>query len=118
MSNLRLIVRTRGWINQHRLLSFLAIAYSFTWAVQGIVAYLRLEASWTQSILIGFGGFGPPVAAAVVVWASGGSLRKWLGQMFKWRIGTKWWLIALALPFVILVAGSVIYVLSGGPIDL
>ncbi|MDZ7849783.1 MAG: CPBP family intramembrane glutamic endopeptidase [Halodesulfurarchaeum sp.] len=86
--------------------------------VQGIVAGLGLEASWTQSILIGFGGFGPPVAAAIVVWASGGSLRKWIGQMFKWRIGAKWWLIALGLPFLILAAGSLIYVLAGGPIDL
>jgi membrane protease YdiL (CAAX protease family) len=108
----------RRWIDRHRLLSFLAIAYAFTWVVQGIVRGLGLEASWTQSILIGFGGFGPPVAAAVVVWASGGSLRTWVGQMFKWRIGARWWLIALGLPFVVLLTGSAIYVAAGGPIDL
>ena len=107
----------RSWIERHQLAAFIAIAYAFTWVIQGIVAYLGLEASWTQSILIGFGGFGPPVGAAVVIWASGGSLRKWVSQMFKWRIGAKWWVLALGLPLVVLVVGSGLFVLLGGPVD-
>jgi len=108
----------RAWIDEHRILSFLAIAYSFTWVVQGVVAILGLQPSWTQSILIGFGGFGPPVGAAVVVWASGGSLRKWVSQMFKWRIGARWWLLALGLPLLVLALGTLFFVIAGGPIDL
>jgi membrane protease YdiL (CAAX protease family) len=77
-----------------------------------------MEASWTHSILIGFGGFGPPIGAAVVIWASGGSLRTWVGQMFKWRIGAKWWALALGLPFLILSFGVLLFVAAGGPIDL
>ena len=108
----------RGWIARHRLASFLLVAYSFTWVVQGVVAGLGLEASWTQSILIGFGGFGPPVGAAIVLWASGGSLRQWIGQMFDWRIGANWWALALGLPLLLLTVGSLLFVLAGGPIDL
>jgi len=42
----------RSWINQHRLLSFIAITYGFSWSVQGVLIASGLEASWTQSILI------------------------------------------------------------------
>ncbi|WP_123537587.1 CPBP family intramembrane glutamic endopeptidase [Halosimplex salinum] len=108
----------RSWIDDHRLVAFLLITYSFTWVIQGIVAAMGLEASWTQSILIGFGAFGPPVGAAVVIWASGGDLRKWIGQFFVWRIGARWWAIALGLPFVLLGSGIVLFVALGGPIDL
>lgn len=108
----------RPWIDRHRLVAFLLITYSFTWVIQGIVAAMGLEASWTQSILIGFGGFGPPVGAAVVIWASGGDLRKWVGQFFKWRIGAKWWLIVFGLPFILLGSGVILFVALGGPINL
>ena len=108
----------RSWVEQHRIASFLLVAYSFTWVVQGALAASGMEASWTHSILIGFGGFGPPVAAAVVIWASGGDLRTWLGQFLRWRIGARWWLTALGLPLVILTAGVALFVAFGGPVDL
>jgi membrane protease YdiL (CAAX protease family) len=107
----------RSWIDRHRLVSFLLVAYAFTWSIQAALFLSKMQASWTHSIIIGFGAFGPAVGAAVVVWASGGSLRTWLGQLFRWRIGAKWWLLAIGLPFVILVAGSAIYVGLGGPVD-
>ncbi|WP_423999137.1 CPBP family intramembrane glutamic endopeptidase [Haloarcula salina] len=108
----------RGWIDRHRIASFLAVTYAFTWTIQGIVALSGMTASWTMSIIIGFGGFGPPVGAAVVVWASEGSLRSWVGQFFRWQIGAKWWTVALLLPLVVLAIGSGLYVALGGPIDL
>jgi membrane protease YdiL (CAAX protease family) len=108
----------RTWIDQHRLPSFVGVAYAFTWTVQGALAYSGLEASWIHSILIGFGGFGPPIGAAVVIRASGGSLRTWVGQMFEWRIGAKWWALAVGLPFVVLSLGVLLFVAAGGPIDL
>ena len=109
--------RIRTWIDQHRLLSFVGIAYAFTWTIQGALAYSGMGASWTHSILIGVGGFGPPIGAAVVVRASGGSLRTWVGQMFRWRIGVQWWALAIGLPFVVLSLGVLLFVLAGGPID-
>ncbi|RLM53445.1 CPBP family intramembrane metalloprotease [Halobellus sp. Atlit-31R] len=108
----------RAWIDGHRIVSFLAITYVFTWAIQGLLAVSGIRASWTMSILVGFGAFGPPVGAAVVVWAAGGSLRSWVGQFFHWRIGRRWWAAALLTPLVVLVLGSAIYVALGGPVDL
>jgi len=108
----------RSWIDRHRLVGFLVITYSFTWSVQVAILTTGMEPTWTLSILIGFGAFGPPVGAGVVVWASGGSLHKWLSQVVKWRIGARWWAVAIFLPLVILTAGSALFVAFGGPIDL
>jgi membrane protease YdiL (CAAX protease family) len=37
--------------------------------------------------------------------------------MFKWKIGTRWWIVAFGLPFVILSLGVGLFVLVGGPVD-
>lgn len=108
----------RSLVDRHRIASFLLVTYAFTWTIQAYLVVTGMEASWTLSILAGFGGFGPPVGAAVVVWASGGSLRAWFGQFLQWHVGAKWWLLALGLPLVILAAGSALFVLVGGPVDV
>ena len=108
----------RTWVDRHRLAAFLLVTYGFTWTVQGAVAAAGLEPSWTQSILIGIGGFGPPIGAAAVLWATGGDLRKWVGQFFDWRIGARWWAAVLGLPLVVLSLGVGLFVAFGGPIDL
>jgi len=108
----------RSWIDRHRIGTFLAIAYAFTWSIQAALLASGMEASWTHSVLVGFGGFGPPVGAAVVLWASGGDLRTWVGQFFRWRIGARWWLAALGLPLVILAVGVALFVALGGPTDV
>ncbi|WP_247006068.1 type II CAAX endopeptidase family protein [Halorientalis litorea] len=108
----------RSLVDRHRIASFLLVTYAFTWTIQAYLVVTGMGASWTLSILAGFGGFGPPVGAAVVVWASGGSLRAWFGQFLQWRVGAKWWLLALGLPLVILAAGSALFVFVGGPVDV
>ncbi|MDY7082043.1 MAG: type II CAAX endopeptidase family protein [Halobacteria archaeon] len=108
----------RSWIDRHRIISFLIITYTFTWTIQAVLVATGMQASWTLSILVGFGGFGPPIGAAVVVWASDGSLRAWVSQFFKWRVGVKWWALAIGLPLLILAVGSVLFALAGGPINL
>jgi membrane protease YdiL (CAAX protease family) len=107
----------RSWTRRHRVVSFLLVTYAFTWSVQAVLVATEMDASWTLSILVGFGGFGPPIGAAVVVYASGGDLRSWFSQMLEWRIGTKWWLLAVGLPPFALAVGSGLFVLAGGPVD-
>jgi membrane protease YdiL (CAAX protease family) len=108
----------RGWIDRYRIASFLLVTYAYTWTIQAALVSTGLEASWTLSILVGLGGFGPPLGAAVVVAASGGSLRTWLSQLFAWRIGARWWALAVGLPLVVLTVGSALFAALGGPIDL
>ncbi|MFB6069957.1 MAG: CPBP family intramembrane glutamic endopeptidase [Halanaeroarchaeum sp.] len=104
----------REWISRHRFVSFLLVTYAFTWTFHGVLFQLNMEQSWTFSVLAGLGAYGPVVGAALVVWASGGDLRAWIGQAFRWRVAPKWWLIALALPILVIVGATVIFVLIGG----
>lgn len=113
-----MVLTIRRWIGRHRVVSFLLITYAFTWTVQALLVVLNMEASWTLSILVGFGGFGPPIGTAVVIWAAGGDLRAWISQVFKWRVGVKWWTIAIGLPLLVLVIGSGLFVSFGGPVYL
>ena len=87
---------------------------AFTWTVHGVLFRLDMPQSWTFSTLAGLGAYGPTVGAAVVIRASGGSLRSWVGQAFRWRVSPVWWVLALALPAVIIVASTGVFVLLGG----
>ena len=113
-----MVSAVRRWIDRHRIAGFLLVTYAFTWSIQALLVAMDMEASWTVSILVGFGAFGPPIGAAVVIWAAGGDLRAWISQIFQWRVGAKWWAIAIGLPLLILAVGSGLFVLFGGPVDL
>ncbi|MFB6184016.1 MAG: CPBP family intramembrane glutamic endopeptidase [Haloarculaceae archaeon] len=113
-----MVFAVRSWVQRHRIASYLLVTYAFTWSVQAALAAANLQASWALSILVGFGAFGPPLGAGAVVWAAGGDLRAWLSQLFRWWIGTRWWALVLGLPPLILLAGSALFVLLGGPVDL
>lgn len=61
-------------------------------------------------VAVVLGGFGPLVAAALVTWLVGESLRAWAGQVLRWRVHPGWYLIAVALPvgtFAATIGGSV-----------
>ncbi|RXK46754.1 CPBP family glutamic-type intramembrane protease [Halorientalis pallida] len=107
----------RSWIDRYRIASFLLVTYAFTWSIQAALVAFGMTASWTLSILVGLGGFGPPVGAAVVVWASEGSLRAWLSQFLVCRIGVTWRAAALLLPPAVLAIGSALFVATGGPVE-
>lgn len=63
------------------------------------------------------GAFGPAVAGAIVVAATGGSPRAWLRDVAVWRIPMRWWLAVLALPLVIPIARLFVLVSIGEPLQ-
>jgi hypothetical protein len=78
-------------IERYPLTAFFVLAYALSWLV-----YPLLQVS----PLLGFAGlFGPAVAAAIVVAAAEGKsgLRDLLGRILWWRVGVRWYGIALAL---------------------
>jgi membrane protease YdiL (CAAX protease family) len=104
----------RNWISRHQFLSFVLATYAFTWTFHAGLFQLGLPESWTFSVLVGLGAYGPVVGAAVVIWASGGDLRSWVMQAFKWRVRPVWWAVALALPALVIVGATGVFVLLGG----
>ncbi|USZ73560.1 CPBP family intramembrane glutamic endopeptidase [Natronosalvus halobius] len=68
-------------------------------------------------LVVVVGGFGPLVAAALVTWLVGGSLRAWIGQVLRWRVRPRWYLAALGVPLVVFAATSIVYLALGNAIE-
>jgi membrane protease YdiL (CAAX protease family) len=102
-------------VKQHQVASFFLLAYALTWL------------AWLPAVL-GYGGdlsqvlsliaqFGPAVAALVVTWYSGASVRGWARSIVRWRVAPRWYAVAVGLPIVLIVLEGVIFGLLGNPID-
>lgn len=104
-----------SFINDHPVAAFFIGAYAYTWIISAPAVFM--EPSWTAAILIYIGSFGPPVSAAIVTWLRGDDVREWARQITKWRVGWKWWLIALGLPLVAAALISIGIFTVRGPVD-
>jgi membrane protease YdiL (CAAX protease family) len=101
-----------AFVKRHPLVVFFALAYAFTWPVIPLVAV---------SPLLGLPGlFGPALAAIVTAAIVDGKpgLKDLLGRMVRWRVGARWYAIALGLPVVLTLAAAGTHLLLGAPTPL
>lgn len=106
------------WIRRHRIGSFFVLAYAIAWSLDFGVLAFGMEPSWTRWILSGFlSALAPAVAAAVVIYASGGSLREWLGRVLRWRVHPKWYAAAIGIPAVLALGSAAVAEVVGSPVD-
>jgi membrane protease YdiL (CAAX protease family) len=114
MSNVVLeTIRTR------RLTSFFVLAYALAWGVERVPDLVGMaQPSWPSWFFAGFlSALAPSVAAAIVISASGESVRDWFRSVAKVRVHPKWYLAAIGVPFAIVYATGVVSWALGGPID-
>lgn len=105
----------RGVIQRHPLLSFVVVAYAWTWIFRVPLALSTagvIAADLPRPLLQFAGDFGPVLAAAVVVAVLRGrsGLRQLFGRCLRWRVGVGWWAFALLGPvllFLLAAAGSI-----------
>src|SRR3712207_1434034 len=88
----------RGWVSRHPVVSFVMLAYALSW-LAWLLPALGYGGVLGQAGYLA-GGFGPAVAAAVVLWYSGGSVRAWARSIVRWRVEPRWYLVALGLPIL------------------
>ena len=96
-------------IKRYPLPAFFVLAYVLSWWV-----YPLLQVS----PLLGFLGlFGPALAALIVVALTEGKtgLKGLLGRIVRWRVGVRWYLIALGLPALLALAAASMHLLLGAP---
>jgi membrane protease YdiL (CAAX protease family) len=94
-------------VRRHPLVTFFVLAYVLTWPWIPLVSV---------SPLWGFPAvFGPAVAAIIVVAVADGraGLRDLLGRMARWRVGARWYAVALGLPAVLALAALGLHVVLG-----
>ena len=109
----------REVVERRRLTSFFLLAYALAWGVEAVPGLVGMtQPSWTSWFFAGFlSALAPSVAAAIVVWASGESVRSWFRSVAKVRVHWKWYVAAIAVPFLIVYAAGVVSWAIGGPID-
>lgn len=86
------------------LIFFFGLCYAISWPCWLLALLLD---GGLRTVVIVVGGFGPAAAAAVTIQRSGGSLREWVGRIVRWRAPIRYWLYALGLPLLIMLAMNV-----------
>lgn len=112
-------IRLREIIRQHPLVSFFLIAFGWSWLYDGLV-FLTVGPS--PGILIRgiVRAWGPLIAGVTVTWASDGDIRRYLGQVTKWRVKPRWYVLAISLPFLLngTLAVSIVHLATGGHVQI
>src|SRR5919107_2775287 len=96
-----------AYVKRHQLVAFFVLAYALTWPLIPLV---------TVSPLWGFPAlFGPALAAVIVAVLTDGrlGLRDLLGRLVRWRVGARWYAVALGLPMVLALTTAGLHLLLG-----
>jgi membrane protease YdiL (CAAX protease family) len=90
-------------VKRYPLATFFILTYIFSWW-----GYLTGLGQWPA---------GPLMAALIVVPVTGGKtgLKEWASRIMRWRVGLKWYAIALLLPVALAGAAASLNVLLGAP---
>ncbi|WP_309663498.1 type II CAAX endopeptidase family protein [Tabrizicola sp.] len=98
------------------LITFLALAFGWTWGLWWIVGGLG---PWPVPVTITLqllSGMGPSVAGFMVVrgFDQGAGLRAWLRRCINWRIVPSWYALAFVGPPLVMLAALAMHALLGG----
>lgn len=101
-----------------RLLAFFALAFAWSWACWLLSLVAKAQSAFLTGALFLLGGFGPGIAAVVMVGYSGGraELRAWLVRCLRWRVGWIWIALAFFLPLAVTTLGAAAHIALGGTI--
>lgn len=95
-----------------RVVAFIALTYGSSWLLWTLGAPLGTDTS-TWPILSTLAGFGPLLAGAAFS-AHDGQLRRWASQAIRWRVGIRWWVVALLGAPLLSLVGYGFYVAVSG----
>jgi hypothetical protein len=98
------------------LLAFFALAFAWTWTWGLLGVALKVDWPIAATALSMLSGFGPSLAAVVVVFYSTGraGLGRWLTRRLQWRKGWRWVLLAFAFPAVYTGLAAIAHMALGG----
>lgn len=102
------------------IVAFFAMAVVWSWGIGFAATQLRAQSSFIGAGLMVIAGFGPSVAALVVVVGFGSrkDRRDWLARSLNWRIGWRWFALAFLAPPVLMLSALAIHAVSGGALPM
>src|SRR4029450_8359184 len=95
---------------RHPLLWYFALAYAISWPFWVLS---RLTGGTVGIVMIVVGGFGPMLAAAIVLRWNGESLTEWLRGINRWRVPISYYVYVLGLPVLIMAAMNLVLAALG-----
>lgn len=114
-----MVPNIRGQFSEHPVATFFILTYALSWTAWSPLVFAEWWATWSPLLLAGdiqtmlfimIGGFGPLVAAALVTWGIGASVREWAGQLLRWNVSIRYWAFALLFPAVAIVTASAVHI--------
>ncbi len=93
--------------------SFFILAYLISWVFWLPLLFVDSEPGAFFMLLFIVGGLGPFVAALIVSKMAGVS-KGFRRLLFMWRVSFKWYLAALALPILVAIVATGVFVIVGG----
>lgn len=108
-------------VRRYPLLAFYLLACAITWSV-----WVPQAAYWggllpfkVPAIFLAIGAFGPTLSAIILTAVNGGkaSLRELLDRLLLWRVGAKWYILALFLVASIGLSAIALHLLLGGTVS-
>ena len=86
--------------HRRSLLTFVVLTFLISWIAWGMLAILGTEPGINLGgVLWLLGGLGPPIAAVVLVQREDGPLlRELFARLLQWRVGWRWYAVALLFP--------------------
>lgn len=103
-------------LSRRPVASFVVITFLISWSIWIIVSQVLTDTSMQFLAQIP-AGFGPIIAAAILVSVTGGSLRVWIQDIARWRVAPRWYLAALSLPVLFTGVESLAYAMFIGSLD-
>ena len=98
------------------LLVFSALAFAWSWSCWLLAPLFKADAPAAATVMSLAGGFGPSLAALVVVGYNSGKagLHRWLTCCLQWRMGWRWMVLAFLFPVVFMGLAATAHVALGG----
>lgn len=102
-----------------RLLQFFALTFAWSWTCWLLTLLVKIDSNFAASALFFVGGFGPSLAALILVRATNGrnGLHAWLGKCLQWRGRLSWITLAFLAPLAVLTSAAAIHLAAGGEIS-
>lgn len=103
-----------------QILVYFELTFLISWFFWGVVFITNRINGSGAPLIAGIStllvGFGPLIAAIIVVKVNGGSVRRWFSQIFVWKVKLHWYLAALVIPILIISVSAELYSLLGGEV--
>lgn len=108
-------VATKAFAARHPFALFVVLAYALSWLAWGFGFAAGDGAGATLGHYAG--GFGPMVAALIMVIALGCDPWAWIKGLFRWRVPVGWYLFVVGLPVLMVIVVSGLFLALGYAID-